>query len=228
MTHHVTYFRFRALAPAICAAGVIAASPALAAPITATFDFRSDETNVVTVSQSGGSGTITDPASSQTINFNSGYDDGAGNDVAAPLLIEPTTGASRGAGVDAGIPGNQPDQLDSILSGGAIEEFIEFAFPQETTLVGVEFQGLAATEQYELIIDGGTPIVVTGTSNYAFATATTVNAGGTLRITALDEVNDPGNESTFRIESLSVQVVPEPGSMILTAAGLGLIALRRR
>ncbi|MEM6458436.1 MAG: hypothetical protein AAF710_03490 [Planctomycetota bacterium] len=219
-------------------AGALVAAPAWSAPIPVTFDFDEGsgeaEFDPITPSSdpSGNPYTITDSVTGQSISFIAGFKnspsalDNPGGDVTDSAVFQLAGTPSNGSGVNAfaGIANDSNNEFDSQLGGGRTNEFIEFTFTLETTLISIDLNGVGSNEQYELIVDGGTPILSSMDDLFTFAADTVVPAGGTLRFTAVDG----SIESLIRLQELNVEVVPEPGSMVLCLTGLGLMVLRSR
>ncbi|MEM9882098.1 MAG: PEP-CTERM sorting domain-containing protein [Planctomycetota bacterium] len=218
-------------------AGTLVASPAWSAPIPVTFDF--DEAvgdadyDTITDTSGGNPYTITDSVTGQSISFVVGFknspniltDPGADNTSTATLQLAVTPGNGSGVNAGGGIANDSTNSFESQLGGGRTDEFIEFTFAFETTLVSIDINGVGSGEQYELIVDGGAPVVSSQDDLFTFTPDTVVQAGGTLRFSAID---GSGGESFIRLQELNVEIVPEPGSMVLCLTGLGLIGLRSR
>lgn len=80
-------------------------------------------------------------------------------------------------------------------------------------------------------LTGITPGSSTGTSGDTIDFALdsfTLTAGDTILLSVLDTFAAPATDSSVALESITVSAVPEPGSLLLTALGGGLMLLRRR
>ncbi|MEM6332853.1 MAG: PEP-CTERM sorting domain-containing protein [Planctomycetota bacterium] len=222
------------------------AGAASAAPIDATFNFNlaPADPNVDTLVQQTGAayGSITDSVSGETINVRAGYwtgedlagseDFGDVNGQATQIVLAGTP--ANGSGVDVGSNGGtQPNEIQSRQGAGIFNEFIDFEFTTATTLVSVAVRGLGTVsgnaERVQLDF-GASSVIITSADlsgeTYEFAPGTTLNAGETLRLTALDAGDT--SRTSVRLIALDTQIVPEPGSLALGVAGLALLGLRRR
>ncbi|MEM7808822.1 MAG: PEP-CTERM sorting domain-containing protein [Planctomycetota bacterium] len=210
------------------------ASSAVAAPIDVTFDFDTSNPDSFTTGATGG-GSATDSDTGETLTFTVGYFNNNTNAEDSSISSLALGNNNNGGGVNTpGLGGNSGTELESQIgtgnnAGAGSDEFIEFVFPKETTLVSIQFFGLGNPERFTYSVDGGAAVTVVGTDLTGelleFPASTTVNPGGTLRITAIDQ--EAGGETLIRLQDLNVQIVPEPGSA--AALGLvGLVGLRRR
>ncbi|MEM7809764.1 MAG: hypothetical protein AAF561_16765 [Planctomycetota bacterium] len=217
----------------------IVAPQASAAPIPVTFDFDegSGEAEFDPITATAGVNpnpyTIVDSVTGQSISFVVGYKADDGSDVTNDSVLQLAGSPANGSGINSGPSNDQTNQLDSFLGGGNSNEFIEFTFTAPTTLVSLNVAGIDASkgEQYEVVINGGTPILVDVDNLFAFAADTTLGAGDTLRVSATAfkaGFTNPEGETIFRFQELNVEIVPEPGAAVTGMLGLGLLTARRR
>jgi len=206
-------------------AGVLAVE-ASAAPITVSFQ---DGSEFVTDLGMMGANSVqlTDEPSVQITVTAASLSDGT------PLLSEGGGGASSGTGVNSkgASSANNGTAIELVGNAQTLDETINLLFadgsgnPVPVTLLSFEASLANDGDIIEVALGGGSPLTFNGSGNNAaqsfdFAPSTTLAAGDTLAFSA-----GAGN---YRLASLTFEVVPEPATLALTAAGLGLLVSRRR
>jgi len=207
-------------------AGVLAVE-ASAAPITVSFQ---DGSEFVTDLGMMGANSVqlTDEPSVQITVTAASLSDGT------PLLSEGGGGASSGTGVNSkgASSANNGTAIELVGNAQTLDETINLLFadgsgnPVPVTLLSFEASLAKDGDIIEVTLGGGSPLTFNGSGNnnaaqaFNFAPNTTLAAGDTLAFSA-----GAGN---YRLASLTFEVVPEPATLALTAAGLGLLVSRRR
>lgn len=144
-------------------------------------------------------------------------------------------GSSDGVGVDStgtGLGGDNGTQIDFQNANGTqvFAEGIDFSFTDDLTnpvsvnVISVTVAELSTGEEVDVSI-GGTPFTISGGATddflFAFPGNTQLNAGAIASF-------DAGNADTaFRVHAITVEVIPEPGTLALAGLG-GLLMLARR
>lgn len=229
---------------ALVSVAVLTAGSAHADVISVEFNLNLPASNTsadTLVQQSGAAfGTLTDSATGQSIGVRGGYYTAAnlgsteqfGDFGGEPVEIVLAATASNGSGVDVGTAGSsQRNQIQSDQQPGIFNEFIEFEFTSETELISMSLTSLGDDEN--VLVEYGTVALTltNGDTNfasdvYSFPGNPVLQAGDTLRLTTLAKTG--GGRTDIRFTELNVEVVPEPGSMLLIGLGALALAARRR
>ena len=147
------------------------------------------------------------------------------------MTVTGTGGNLNSNSGDFGIDGSEIDEVNDFIDG--ITESIELSFDQDIELVFIEFGSVGAdmTDGVHLTVGGTSVDLFTGVSGfdgnadlYAPSTSIALSKGSSLIITG------SATTSSFDLENIQINVVPEPGTYALLAglSCLALIGLRRR
>lgn len=161
---------------------------------------------------------------------------------AIPVLTGNTLSGTVG-GVTTNISGqdalgvNNPSINNSTFSmiGGGTEasdfnvgESLIFSFDQDVVFTEIELESVVATDTFTVSVDGISLLATTGDDSFLDSlgglAGLTIAAGSEITFAAGGDIVD----SSFRIETFTVDVIPEPSSLALLALGGLMMAKRRR
>ncbi len=147
------------------------------------------------------------------------------------MTVTGTGGSLNSNSGDFGIDGSEIDEVNDFIDG--ITESIELSFDQNIELVSIEFGSVGAdmADGVHLTVGGTIVDLFTGVADfdggsdlYTPSDLLTLSTGSSIIITG------SASTSSFDLENIQINVVPEPGTYALLTglSCLALIGLRRR